>query len=173
MVNRTFFLLDVESIGLHGEGFAAAYLVVRDGEELESGLFACDPAFARGTDDDRKWIAKNVPALPENCESPGVVRERLWERWLHWKSLGAFMVADCAWPVEANFLAQCVRDQEHAQDFNGPYPLLDVTTLIFASGKDPTIPTERLPDELPLHDPRADCRHSKRKWLALLGRKTS
>jgi hypothetical protein len=45
------FVFDVESIGLHGEGYAAAYVVMdKQGRELESGLFAGDPSTAMGDD---------------------------------------------------------------------------------------------------------------------------
>jgi len=41
---QNFMVFDVESVGLHGEGFAVGYVVVNgDGETLEEGLYICDP----------------------------------------------------------------------------------------------------------------------------------
>lgn len=41
-------VFDVESIGLHGEGFAVGYVVLQDCREVECGMFACDPSKAAG-----------------------------------------------------------------------------------------------------------------------------
>jgi hypothetical protein len=54
-----YFVLDVESIGLHGEGYAAAYAVFDlQGRELEAHTFACDPSNAVGDASDRAWVKK-------------------------------------------------------------------------------------------------------------------
>jgi hypothetical protein len=72
-----YFVLDVESIGLHGEGYAAAYAVYDlQGQELEAATFACDPQKAQGDAGDRDWVAKNVPAIAINCPSPQEVRRK-------------------------------------------------------------------------------------------------
>lgn len=161
---RMLCVFDVESIGLHGEGFAVAYRVMNAaGEAVESNEFSCDPALALGRDEDRAWVAANVPTLARNCATPAEVRAKFWQRWLHWREAGAWLAADCSWPVEAAFLAACVRDGGDAAHWQGPYPLLDISTLTFALGRDPRDEETRLPDELPLHDPAADVRHSARK----------
>ena len=52
-----YMIFDVESIGLHGEGFAVGYVVVNgDGKTLEEGMFVCDPDEAQGTPVNRRWI---------------------------------------------------------------------------------------------------------------------
>ena len=71
------------------------------------------------------------------------------------------MVADCPWPVEAKFLNACVREYGMA----GPYPLIDVGSVVLARGGDPTGPFDRLPNELPKHDPLADARQSARVFI--------
>jgi hypothetical protein len=54
-----YFVLDVESIGLHGEGYAAAYAVFDlQRRELEAHTFACDPSNAVGDANDRAWVKK-------------------------------------------------------------------------------------------------------------------
>lgn len=162
-----FFALDMESIGLHGEGFAVGYVVVDAlGTEVESGTFACPPGAARGADSDRLWVAQNVPAIIASHSSPREVRAAFWQRWLHWSAQGARMVADCAWPVEARFLAACVDDHGAAANWQGPYPLLDVSSLAAALGLDPRAPVERKTSEQPAHDPLADARLCARLWRA-------
>lgn len=159
------FCVDVESIGLHGEGFAVGYVVVDGlGIEMEAVTLACPPGAAKGADSDRAWVAHNVPTLVVTHAAPRDVRTAFWDRWLHWSALGAQMVADCAWPVEARFLAACVDDLGSSAAWQGPFPLLDVSTLAVTLGQDPRAAGRRLANELPLHDPLADARYCARLW---------
>ena len=166
--DQLFFVLDVESIGLHGEGFAVGYVVKRlDGEHLADGMFACRPCQAAGISDDRKWVAKNIPELPDNANTPKAVRSRFWAVWMEWKAKGALLVADCCWPVEARFLAACV-DDDPARNWEGSYPLHDLASILLAHGLDPLAITERLPSELPAHHPVNDAMQSARILVELL-----
>lgn len=161
-----FLVFDVESVGLHGEGFAVGYVVKRlDGEHVADGCFACDPDLVGTTQqhaDSDAWLRANVPPIPANCESGREVRSKFWALWLEWKAKGAVLVADCAWPVEARFLAACVDDDPVARNWEGPYPLHDLASVLLAAGKDPLATAERLPIELPAHDPVNDAMQSAR-----------
>ena len=69
------FCLDIESIGLHGEGFAVGFTVVDSlGCEMEAATFACPPDAAQGTENDRAWVMQNVPTLVETHATPRAVR---------------------------------------------------------------------------------------------------
>ena len=171
MKDKTFLVFDVESIGLHGEGYAVGYVVVRgDGDHLADGLFACNPANANGTPADRAWVMENIPPLEVNCDDPHQVRAKFWALWLAWKAQGVSLVADCAWPVEANFLLACVRDDASARNWEGPYPLHDLASVLLAHGMDPLANRERLPNELPAHDPVNDAMQSARILLECLNK---
>lgn len=164
--------IDVESIGMHGEGFAVAYVVHNaTGVEIDAGCIACNTAAAKGGDDDRAWVAQHVtlPDCTERCANPRQVRAAFWQRWLRWRETGAQLVADIAWPVEARFLAACVDDAGAAAHWQGPFPLLDVATLLVATGIDPTTPQPRRASELPMHNPLADARHCARLWFEHAG----
>lgn len=165
-----FMVFDVESIGLHGEGFAVGYVVVRaDGQELYAARYACDPDNAAGTAEDREWVAKNIPPLVlTHPTSPSFVRHAFWLDWLQWKAQGAVLVSDCGWPVEARFLAACVDDDPEQRAWQGPYPLYDVSSAMRMGGRDPLATYDRLPNELPAHDPLTDARQSARLWLECL-----
>jgi hypothetical protein len=164
--------IDVESIGLHGEGFAVGFVVIDEiGAELECGLFSCSPASASGFESDRQWVRENVPTMEITHDSPREVRRAFWACWRHWADRGSVMMADCGWPVEARFLSACVDDIGQDAAFQGPYPLLDVATLrAFARkvGVDVEIP--RLSTELPIHHPTSDARYSARVWRELAKR---
>jgi hypothetical protein len=170
MTNNLFFVFDVESIGLHGEGFAVGYVITDDhGTCLEKGIFACSPDRAQGDDNGRPWVMEHVePAIGRfNCETPRDVRRRFWNTWLNAKdrarasSLNLYMVSDVAWPVEANFLSACISDLGLGA-FDGPYPLIDVSSVRLAKGLNPLGEETRLVLELPLHNPMADALQSAR-----------
>jgi len=173
-----FFVFDVESAGLHGEAFAFGYVVVtRDGQELECGKFFCWLDNAKGTDEDLRWVRENCPGLAifadrdavvPPCTNPAELRARFWEAWMHWREKGAIAVADCSWPVEARFLAACVDVGPAERRWQGPYPLHDVATARLCANLDPLAVVERLPNELPKHDPLADARQSARLFLEAL-----
>ena len=164
-----FMVFDVESIGLHGEGFAVAWVVVnRDGDRLGEGCMACDPGQCAGTDEGRQWVAANVPSLEVTSPTPQHLRNTFWHEWRHWADQGAVLVADCAWPVEANFLSACVKLNHAEREWQGPYPLHDLASVLLANGADALAVTDRLPDELPAHHPLMDARQSSRQLLAAL-----
>ena len=168
MVDK-FMVFDVESIGLHGEGFAVAWVVVsRDGERLGEGCLACDPAQCAGTDESRLWVGENVPPLEVTSPTRQHLRNTFWHEWRRWADQGAVLVADCAWPVEANFLSACVALNHAEREWQGPYPLHDLASVLLALGADALAVTERQPDELPAHHPLMDARQSARQLAARL-----
>jgi hypothetical protein len=163
-----FMVFDVESIGLHGEGFAVGWIVVGSKNPLgyvKSGCYCCPPQQAKGTDGNRLWVAQNVPVMEPTHASPREVRDAFWAEWVDWKNEGAVLVADCCWPVEARFLAACVDDDPQAREWEGPYPLHDLASVLLALGRDPLATNERMPGELPVHHPLADALQSARLLL--------
>ena len=167
--NQLFMVFDVESVGLHGEGFSVGWVVIdRDGKRIASAQYACDPR-APGSDEDKTWIAANVPYPGQgyNCRVPRHVREEFWRAWAYAKKQGAILVADCPWPVEANFLSACIAD-DPSRKWDGPYPFIDVASVRMAAGFDPLATCERLPNELPVHDPLRDAMQSARLLVEAL-----
>lgn len=170
---RNIMVFDVESVGLHGEGFAVGYVVMSDGQEVESGFFRCDPAVANGTLMDHLWVKANVcPAIkvPVACHyydnlgspCPRHVRDLFWSRWEKWNNEGsALLAADVPWPVESRFLSDCIHDVSARAEF-GPYPIIDVASVRFAAGIDPLDGPIRCGEDIPAHHPLGDARQSAR-----------
>lgn len=165
-----FMVFDVESVGLHGEGFAVGFLIVdtRERRPCQYTWFCCQAGKAIGTNANRKWVAENVPTMASTHDTPREVRDAFWQEWKRWKAKGAVLVADCCWPVEARFLAACVDDDPEAREWEGPYPLHDLASVLLALGKDPLATNERLPSELPQHHPVADAMQSARLLMTAL-----
>jgi hypothetical protein len=167
-----FMVFDVESVGLHGDGFAYGFVVIdHDGKVLADGGASCDPRHADGDLAGRDWVARNVPspAMGGGRPRPRVVRDTFWHAWMDWKAKGAVLAADCPWPVEARFLIACIDDDPVAREWQGPYPLIDVASVRLAAGLDPLGTADRLPDEMPAHDPLKDARQSARLLIEALG----
>lgn len=165
-------VFDVESVGLHGEGFAFGYVVIDErGVEYDHGEFGCMPSFASAENPKvLEWVKDNC-RTPRSCSSPAEVRETFWDMWLtHHDIPGTKVVlaADVAWPVEARFLAQ-VLDDDIARRSKCPiYPLIDIASVRLAAGLDPLATCRRYPEEMPAHSPLADARQSARLLLEAL-----
>lgn len=171
--DQLYMVFDVESIGLHGEGFAVGMVVIdRSGNVQLAGHLACPPDAAAGDDDGRAWIAENCPPIYAALETPQQVRESFWGIWQDFKALGAILVADCAWPVEARFLAACVDDSHQDRKFAGPYPLHELASFMVAAGMDPMAEYPRLTGE-EKHHPLGDARQSARLLLVALAAATT
>lgn len=184
----TVIVFDVESVGLHGEGFAYGAVVVslESRHICEEHEVYCNPRPEWGTNEGFDFIQKNCMAplhtrAKTYVDSPKTVRDFFWTLWERVKreSEGkALLAADTAWPVEARFLARCVDDMRPSPTFSnsdkdnpryweGPYPLIDIATLL-AVCPDANVPRDEALGELPEHDPLADARHSARQMIHAL-----
>lgn len=159
-----YFVFDVESIGLYGEGFAVAGGVFREGKPVEQFCFACDPSLAMGDSNDREWVKANVPKMDYTQIDPLGVRLNFWSylnciRERYGKEIPIF--AECLYPVEAKFFMDCIKD-DPSRKWDGPYPFHDIATMMLCAGLDPMITYERFTEEEPAHHPTGDARLSAR-----------
>lgn len=157
------FVFDVESVGLYGEAFAFGYVVLKDGKRFIERQGACPIGHARaGSPADAIWCRENIPELKVTTQTTAQLYADFWHTWAEWKTEGAQMFAECSWPVEAGFLLACIAvNPVHRQD-RAPYPLHDIASVMLARGMNPMATYDRLPDELPKHNPLCDARQSAR-----------
>lgn len=158
------FVFDVESVGLHGEGFAVAGGVYLAGNPVSEFCFSCPVDAAFGSDMDRDWVKANVPAMEITHDTPAGVRAAFWDQWMAAKASfpDLLMAGECLWPVEAGFVARCVADDAERRNWEGPYPFHEISSVMLAAGMDPMATYERRPDEQPAHNPVGDARLSAR-----------
>ena len=169
----TYFIFDVESVGLHGEGFAVAGGIYRrDGSVIREFAYHCKIARALGTPEDRKWVTDNVTihATSTDMPHPKAVRDTFWHTWKKASSDGAKMFVECGWPVEAAFVEACVKDLPLTRNWDGPYPMHEIASIMLAAGMDPMATYERREHELPAHEPLADSRLSARLLFEALNK---
>lgn len=165
--SKKYFFLDVESMGLHGDPFAVGVVITdEEGKLLDEFCWSIHRKLVNGSPIDREWVEKNVPNLDTTHVSLTEMLKEFWNTWKMWKSVGTIMVTDCPWPVESRFLNMCVNmDQDK---WSGPYPLVDIGSMLLAKGTDPTSKLPRLDSELPEHNPLNDARQTKRIFFELL-----
>lgn len=153
---KYYMVFDVESIGLQGPAFAFGYVILDNTfTEVASGIYMNKPNFTLCNPDDVKWVKENVPFITFSKRN---IHEVFNEIWKYWKNKNAYLFAECCFPVETNFLSECVR----YYDSPSPYPLYDIASIRFAKGYDPLKEVSRGPIELPKHNPLADARQSAR-----------
>jgi hypothetical protein len=169
---KSFFVFDVESVGLHGEGFA-----VGGGVYLENGAIrwgfscACPMEEAKASDNDAViWCKDNIPVIAITHRTPKAVRSEFWNNWLKAKSQGAIMAADCLWPVEAGFVARAIYDDIDNRSKDGPYPFIDIASVLMSAGMDPIGMYDRTESEQPKHNPYSDAMQSARMLALALSR---
>ena len=163
-INQPFFIFDVESIGLHGEAFAVAGGIYIDGSPRSEFRFCCPREYANGEASDREWIDSNVPPMKITHQTPAAIREAFWGEWENAKSKHPeiVMAGECIWPVEAGFVAACVRQEMSSRKWSGPYPFHEIASVMLSAGMDPMATYERNEFEIPSHEPLADARLSAR-----------
>lgn len=163
-INSPFFVFDVESVGLHGEGFAVAGGVYINGAAQSEFRFCCPLEEAEGEESDRDWVKANVPVMEITHRDPRGVREAFWSEWTKAKARypGITMAGECIWPVEAGFVARCIYQDKEKRNWEGPYPFYEIASFMAAAGMDPMATYEREASEKPAHEPLADARQSAR-----------
>lgn len=159
-----YFVFDVESVGLHGLGFAVGGLMLLGDEILWEFSYATEMQSWMGDSDDVHWIRQHLPHLQLTHEGTYELRKAFWAKWQEATQAAdkVYAVADCAWPVEANFLSSCILDNLFERKWAGPYPLLDLSSMLLMKGYNPLHTFERLSGENLEHHPLCDARQSAR-----------
>lgn len=136
MRNKLVFV-DAESDGLYGE-FLAVGLAAADmeGNITERVYYGVRRENMQVSD---SWTRENVlPVLGgyEVCENEEELLEKVWDFWMKY-SREAYAVADVMYPVEARLFMKCVMKNELDRKWQAPFPVLDLSSLLFAAGYDP------------------------------------
>ncbi|HHV75851.1 MAG TPA: hypothetical protein GXX39_00555 [Syntrophothermus lipocalidus] len=165
-----YFFVDAETDGLYGAviAVAAAVYAVSGEEWIEVETFqgVVDLENYQVTDE---WVRANVlpvisgdmPIYPSESE----LLEAFWSFWMKHRE-GCLCIADVAYPVETCLFKKCVSRNEPERRFQGPYPLLDLSTALYVKGLDPLIDRRALiaDEAVMLHDPLHDARLAAKCW---------
>lgn len=128
--------VDAEVDGFWGDQFAIAAVVLDyDGQKVaEFEGRVTDMSVVRD-----QWVQEHIVPLCEELTPRGSARELrqdFWEFWLAWRDK-ALPMADCGAVVEGGLFRSCVEDDLEPRFWQGPFPLLDLGTLLLACGINP------------------------------------
>lgn len=122
-------VFDVESTSLFGSGFAFGVVVYnRGGSEVDR----LELKSKEGQELANDWVKQNViPYLEDmpSCETDRELRDAFYNFYMKHKET-AEIWSDCNFPVETNFLNDIVKDDIEGRQWNMPYPLKDISTII-------------------------------------------
>lgn len=127
--------IDAETNGLYGEAFCLAMIVTEECGLLDQFVARCpidhpiDP-----------WVRDNVlPAVQGIPETHASYREMLEAGWKFYcrHKAGANVIAHVAHPVETKVFRDMVEMDLTSRQWEGPFPLLDVATMLRQQMFDP------------------------------------
>ena len=172
---KNIFSFDCETDGLYGETFAVGVFVLSP-EGLIIDKFSGISQVEEVTND---WVKENViPNLEGLQKYPTCkqMRNAFWKFWMKHRGTGekslCTAIADFGIPVESGFFKQCVLDDLDNRQWNAPYPLHEVETLLIAKGVEPD--TNRIkyseinPNTVKQHNPVDDALVSGLCWIKAL-----
>ena len=133
--NNPIISIDVESDGLYGQCLAIA-AVVRDVGKTEDTFLARVGGTYTIKD---KWVAKHIipkiVCIPVTHDNSEAMEEAFWSFWLKWRGQ-ATAIGYCSSTIEAALFNRCVMRNVEERNFQGPYLLHDVATLLHVTGHD-------------------------------------
>jgi len=127
--------IDAEVDGLYGKAFAIALTIREDGKEIYSWSGRSPDSEVRDG-----WVHENVlPAIMTMAvthDSSIELEEAFWRQWLHHKD-GCHCIAHCGSPVESGLFRRCVERNLSGRQWDAPFPLHEVATVLLQAGEDP------------------------------------
>lgn len=127
---KNIFMFDVESTSLYGTGFAVGAVVYSREDKKIIDKFELKSRESEWTAGD--WVKENViPFLSdmESVETDLELRDKFYEFYMKHRNTSEIW-SDVNFPVESNFLADVVSDDENNRMWNMPYPLKDVSAFV-------------------------------------------
>ncbi len=132
---QLFFSVDAETDGLYGEAFAIGAVVTDEKGEIRDSF--CEKCSVPEVRDE--WTRANcLPYLKDipECGSREELRRDFWSFYQKYREK-SIILADVPYPVEAQLFRKCVEENLSERCFQGPFPLIDVASILYASGYDP------------------------------------
>lgn len=148
-LNKNLFFIDAESDGLYGD-FISVGIIVTDAtcREIERFYYGIDLEHYSVKDE---WTKEHViPILGdyEKCDSQEELLRRVWNCWKKYKE-NAYAVGDVIFPVESRLFQKCVELDVLNNKLEGPFPLLDLCSMLRTKHIDPLIDRANLIEEKP------------------------
>ena len=167
--------VDAETDGLYGRFLSVAMIVTdREGkniiDELYIGLGNVEKLVKE------PWVLENVAGKMgayEVCENEEELLNKTWDFWMKYEE-SSYAVADVQYPVEARLFQKCVEQDLEKRQWKAPFPLLDLSTILYWEGQDPLEDRTKLQtkyNNLEVHNALNDVKMAAFIWESLLRRK--
>ena len=131
-----FLSFDLETNGLHGEAFAVGAVVV-DAAGTIYDEFSCRAEIVGKVDE---WVAARVLPVIQDMDithsSYKHLRDHFWSWFVKAQEKADYVLVNNGYPVEYRFLLQCQEDDIDERYWQHPFPILELTSLLLASGQD-------------------------------------
>jgi|GEM_PF-1033037 len=136
--NTKLLSFDLETNGLHGNAFAVGAVVMSaDGNIVDQFTGRCEITEAVDS-----WVEANVLPLlgdmPVEYADYQALREGFWEWYLQAEPQSDYVLVSNGYPVEYRFLLQCQEEDIEGRYWQHPFPILDLTSILIASGNEPS-----------------------------------
>lgn len=134
--SKTFFV-DCETDGLYGKFLSIAAVVADNSGSIEDEFYM---AIKCEIDDiENNWVKENVydslKSAYQEAEDEDDLLEAFWRFWLKYRE-NTICVAFVQYPVEARLFSSCINKDFTTRALLGPYPLYDLSTLLYSVGID-------------------------------------
>ena len=137
---------DLETNGLHGSAFAVGAVVMDvKGTVLDEFTARCPL-----THDVDPWVKDNVfpviKGIPVTHTNQKALRHDFWQWYLVAEQKSDYVLVANGYPVEYRFLLQCQEDDLQKRYWQHPFPILDLTSILLATGHDPSAKSKLIAD---------------------------
>lgn len=117
-----------------------------------------------------QWVRENViPVLGdyEQVETEEELLDCFWSFWMKYKEK-TYCIADVPFPVESRLFLKCVETDRERRQWDAPYPLLDLSSMLYFAGIDPLKSRDQLSTKKGMgHNALDDVDTSVRIWKKL------
>lgn len=165
--NIKYLFVDAETDGLYGK-FVSIAMVVADhaGNELEHiyiGLSNPEKHIKEN------WVRENVLPILGEYEEYEDEHSLLEAAWSFWRAYApnSYIIADVMHPVESRLFTLCVEQDVEHRVFQGPFPMLDLASMLYTVGINPLEAREKMVqplDEGKQHSALYDARMAMAIW---------
>lgn len=141
------FFIDAETDGLYGRFLTTAALIVDETGREKDHLYVGIPFTAENLEDE--WTRNHIPqvACQYQCmHSEEELLNCIWKFWLKYRGT-CVCIADVNFPVECRLFEKCVEKDIAEREFLAPFPLMDLSSMLFAKGIDPLTARRQLTGE--------------------------
>ncbi len=167
--------IDAETDGLYGFFLSAAMkLTDQNGNILKSRYYGLKKEILKQVQ--TEWVKENVlPVMGdyEECENEDELLRKVWDFWMEHRE-EAYMVGDVIYPVEAHLMRRCVELDLQNNCFEAPFPMLDLSAMLYAKGIDPLADRYGLLGRMTsgqIHNPQEDIDVAIEVWKQYISRK--